>query len=110
PSKNDIKVGEAAITPNRALSITLPGEMFAIREAIKHIKDTDTRDWIILTDSLQSLKMKEELHEVLANENVDLQWVPSHVGIEGNELADQNAKAALNGVQQNNMLLPATYI
>ncbi len=69
------------------------------------------RDYIILTDSLsslQALKNSESKNPLIqrillmnhtlnngANKTTFM-WIPSHAGIQGNELVDQEAKKALN--------------
>ena len=67
--------------------------------------------FLIITDSLSCLmalkspneknpiilKLKQKIHIALSkNINISLLWIPSHVGIEGNEMADELAKEALS--------------
>ncbi|XP_068203309.1 uncharacterized protein [Palaemon carinicauda] len=93
---------------NPATSI-LGAELFSICEALKlHAKET-----AIFTDSLTAISMmnnkdtirfktlvhnmQEMLIEMNSNYNfVKLQWIPSHKGIMGNELADATTKQGLN--------------
>ena len=44
----------------------------------------------------QIQKLLEKCHELLANKEIVLCWIPSHIGIEGNERVDQQAKASLS--------------
>ena len=66
--------------------------------------------FIIFSDSLSVLKamnhtslknpqiqkLLEKCHELLANKETVLCWIPSHIGILGNEMVDQQAKTSLS--------------
>ena len=46
--------------------------------------------------NLQIQKLLEKCHELLANKDIVLCWIPSHIGIQGNEIVNQQAKASLS--------------
>ena len=66
--------------------------------------------FIIFSDSLSVLKamnhtssknpqiqkLLEKCHELLANKEIVLCWIPSHIGLQGNEMVDQQAKTSLS--------------
>ena len=82
-------------------------ELHAIFEALSYIKVESINDWVIATDSksvIQSLQrfnhshpLVNQIHDTLVDLNrhnkiVTFLWIPSHIGIEGNERADTLAK------------------
>ena len=90
-------------------------ELMAINLCLKWASTQADRDIAIFSDSLSALKSIQELHsnsrpnllfEVLTllrlfhhnGRSVKLIWIPSHVGLLGNEVVDQAAKDALSKV------------
>ena len=41
-------------------------------------------------------KLLEKCHELLANKEIVLCWIPSHIGIQGNQMVDKQAKTSLS--------------
>ena len=116
-SGNDIKYG---FKLNDKCSI-LTAELYALLQALKFIKlNLTDKEFLICSDSLSSLQaidalysphtLVQEIHSLLASLSsrdvtVVFCWVPGHVGIQGNELADRAAKAAsLKASVDNNKL------
>ena len=116
-NSEDHSVGTATVTPNATLKFRLPkgssvytGEMFAIYQALTNIMNSYREgNYIICSDSLSSLQsirqlychnpltqliqqMTYQLH--LLNVSVTFVYVPSHIGILGNETADIAARDA----------------
>ena len=83
-----------------------PGKDFVIfsdsKSVLECIQNQDSRNPLIinLLDYLQRLKLKEY--------NIKFCWVPSHVGITGNDEADHNAKEALNKREPRRYKFPYT--
>ena len=44
----------------------------------------------------QIQKLLEKCHELLAYKEIVLCWIPCHIGIQGNEMIDQQAKSSLS--------------
>ena len=44
----------------------------------------------------QIQKLLEKCHELLANKEIVLCWIPSHIGIQGNEMVDQQARTSFS--------------
>jgi len=121
-SKDDHGVGAAAVSDGRQLSMSMPieasifsAEAEAINLAISIIGERADGKFLVASDSisvLQSLrspqcinptlrKVKHRVHEMKqAGQTVEFIWVPGHVGITGNEKADQAAKAASHRPEQ----------
>ena len=114
------RVASAAFVPNinRKLQRRIPGlasiytaELQAIKMALELAQSTSGQSFIIYTDSLSSLQALSgsqythpfildilNTYTQLINHGYEivLAWVPSHVGIKGNEKVDIMAKEALN--------------
>ena len=120
--KQDEKVACSVISPNFTDSIRLPdnssiftAEAKAIDIALYHIRDQSEKQFIIYSDSLSVLKSLKDLHHrnpliqqilkkyyyLSVSKEIVFCWLPSHVNIRGNELADLEAKSALSLVITN---------
>lgn len=115
-SKTELGVGSAVFSKHRTCSLTLQptssvftAEIMAIIEALKLIRDSDTNHSVIFSDSLSAINFIKKkfnfdpyitevyslLHEIKSsNKTVVFIWIPSHIGIEGNDKADALAKIA----------------
>ena len=86
-------------------------EAKAIDLALDFISTCDANNkFIIFSDSLSVLKtmnhtssknpqiqnLLEKCHELLAYKEIALCWIPSHIGIKGNEMVDKQAKTSLS--------------
>ncbi|GBL78442.1 putative RNA-directed DNA polymerase from transposon X-element [Araneus ventricosus] len=116
-SKSDGHVGCGVVSPSDTLSYRLhnfcsifTAELVAIFCALREISPSNQRKFIIYTDSMSALQTLShydiQMHPValkilsilhfLRKEGFSIIfcWVPSHVGISGNEIADSIAKFA----------------
>ena len=86
-SKEDSKVGCAVISDNHKKMQRIPDDSSIFTaEAMNHTSSKKPRIQTLL----------EKCHELLANKEIVLCWIPSHIGIQGNEMVDQQAKASLS--------------
>ena len=119
--KQDVKVACSVIIPNFTDSIRLPdnssictAEAKAIDIALYHIRDQSEKQFIY-SDSLSVLKFLKDLHHrnpliqqilkkyyyLSVSKEIIFCWLPSHISICGNELANLEAKSALSLVITN---------
>ena len=98
-------------------------EAEAIKGALNFIRVSRRRKFVIFSDSksiLESIKLQDSnnslvmntlqvLYELIEeNKVVKFCWIPSHVGIVGNEIADRAAKTALNFIAPVHFKVPYT--
>ena len=117
-SKEDSKSGCAVISDNHSNMLRIPddssiftAEAKAVDLALDFISTCDANNkFVTFSDSLSVLKdmnhassknpqiqkLLEKCHELLANKEIVLCWIPSHIGIQGNEMLDQQAKSSLS--------------
>ena len=117
-SKEDSKVGCAVISDNHSNMQRIPDESSistaeakAVDLALDFIRTCDANNkFIIFSDSLSVLKamnhtssknpqiqkLLEKCHELLTNKKIVLCWIPSHIGIQGNEMVDKQANTSLS--------------
>ena len=116
-SKEDSKVGCAVLSDNHSNMQRIPddssiftAEAKAVDQALDFIRTCDANNKCILfSDSLSVLKamnhasskntqiqkLLEKCQELLAYKEIVLYWTPSHIGIQGNEMVDKQAKTSL---------------
>ena len=116
-SKEVSKVRCAVISDNQSKMQHIPddssffsAEAKAVDLALDFISTCDAKNKFIIFPLLSVLKamehtssknpriqkLLEKCHELLANKEIVLCWIPSHIGIQGNEIVDQQAKASLS--------------
>ena len=117
-SKEDSKVGCADISDNHSNMQRIPddssiftAEAKSVDLALDFISTCDAYNkFIEFSDSLSVLKamnhtssknpqiqrLSEKCHELLVNKGIALCWIPSHTGIQRNEIVDQQAKTSLS--------------
>lgn len=89
----------------------MSAELFAISEAITYASNLESKNIVIFTDSKSALqhiarcaswyrgtalayKVLQKLNSLPADVTLKLQWIPSHIGLKGNEEADRLARYA----------------
>ena len=117
-SKDDMRVGCAAISDNYLENMRIPdgssiftAEAKAIDLALDFIANCEiSNNFIIFSDSLSVLKsldhtssknpqiqkLLKKQHELSIYNEIIYCWIPSHIGIPGNENVDLKAKESLN--------------
>ena len=117
-SKEDSKVGCSLLSDNLSNMQRIPddssiftAEAQTVDLALDFIRTCDAYNkFIIFSDSLSVLKpmnhtssknpqiqkLLEKCHELLANKEIVLCWIPSHIGIQGNGMVDKKAKTSLS--------------
>lgn len=112
-SKSDHGVGLAVVKDDEIIQHKLPiitsifsAENYAIFVGVQLANTLETNDILIISDSLSTLlalKNTSSKNEIISNiqaclirskKNIEFMWVPSHIGIIGNEKADKYADQA----------------
>ena len=122
-SKEDKRTAMSFVCDDHAFSCRIndeawicTAELLAIEAAVEYIYmyESSDEEFMIITDSLSSLQaLKSQklnnpivsnilhmCHYLSGHKDIVFCWVPSHIGIQGNERADVLAKAALDKTKQ----------
>ena len=127
-SKCEEGVGLSVVHPDKYISRRLPkdssiftAELYAILLALQLIMTLSQEAFVIVSDSLSALMALESFNPIhpivsdiqewfnlvtVSHKKVDFCWAPSHVGILGNEAADEKAKLAIRERVVTNKSLP----
>ncbi|KAJ3643602.1 hypothetical protein Zmor_026303 [Zophobas morio] len=132
-SKSSQGVGAAVKTPTDVLQFSLPtyssvltGELYNILEALNHIVNLPGFHFVLFTDSMSALqafkalfpvnplvvRIQEQFQQLrLQSKEILFCYIPSHMGITGNEMADTLAKEAILSVNSKPLIaVPSTDI
>ena len=122
-SKDGNSVAAAAVYGTKVKKCRLPNkssifsaEVKAIDLALDLVEQSDSTRFIIFSDSLSSLQalhnqklenpsvcdVLERISHLVPFKRIVFCWLPSHIGIRGNEKADETAKSALFLPKSNN--------
>ncbi|XP_055939430.1 uncharacterized protein LOC129969047 [Argiope bruennichi] len=122
-SKSNQHVGSGVVFPSETYSYRLPtsfsvftAELIAIACALQLISASSNRTFCIYTDSISALRSLDNFNNLMhpvameilillrdlekRGAKISFCWVPSHVGIPGNEMADIAAKTASSLLQR----------
>ena len=117
-SKTDNYVSSSAVFPVDIFKVNLPvhtsiftAEAVALKLAVQHIQREAIRKSVIYSDSLSCLQALQNktlenpiIREILpiityleeVDSKIEFCWIPGHIGIKGNEKADEIAKEPIN--------------
>jgi ribonuclease HI len=123
-NNSDCKLEQRLQSPSSVFS----AEILAIKSALEYITTKPQGKYIIFSDSMSSLMALEsrkfscQSHPIVlhckqiyydiqrSGHDVTLSWVPAHVGVPGNEIADEMAKnACTNGTMSHQPPLPPDF-
>ncbi|XP_062538538.1 uncharacterized protein LOC134206823 [Armigeres subalbatus] len=99
---------EISITGAELATIKIAMEIISKEQLTGSVIYTDSRSACELLEAARDQQEREELlDEVLtmaAEWGVSMQWIPSHIGVNGNDIADQLAKEVFNPQQEGELV------